>query len=97
MSRTPYVVRCGCQRPARYKIAAVWSDGTTCELKTYALACDECLTDAYRAACQRRDGCRLSPGETLERPWVYELACGCPSGQLHRRAELEILAEEASV
>jgi hypothetical protein len=93
MSRSSYVVRCDCAALARYKIAAVWSDGNTCELKTYALACENCLSRAYREACQRRQKCRLSPGETLERPWVYELVCGCPWGQLQRRPELELSSE----
>ena len=30
----------GCDRPALYKIAAIWSDGTSRELKNYGLACE---------------------------------------------------------
>jgi hypothetical protein len=90
-----YVVHCSCGKQATFKIAAVWSDGTLCELKTYALCCAQCVRQHYQQAKTRRTCCRLTPGETLEAPWIYELATGCPSGQLCRRTDLETLAEES--
>jgi hypothetical protein len=87
-----YEVRCtqpGCSRPAVCKIAARWSDGTTEELKTYALCCAECLPEAYAASQAKQAGCRTARGETLERPGIYELNRGRRDQQLQRRTDLE--------
>lgn len=70
----PYPVLCygrDCRSAARFKIAAVWSDGVTSELKTYALSCEKCLCELFASALKRREACRLAPGELLERPRVY--------------------------
>jgi len=88
----PYHVCChtpGCGRPAAYKIAARWSDGVTDELKTYALSCEECLAEGFRASRAKQAACRLAPGETLEPPGIYELSRGQRDQQLVRRPELE--------
>ncbi|MFO0844745.1 MAG: hypothetical protein U0797_20505 [Gemmataceae bacterium] len=88
----PYVVVCtrhGCGRPARYKIAARWSDGVTQELKTYALPCEECLTRLFADSRLKQAACRLAPGETLDPPGLYELSRGRRDVQLARRADLE--------
>lgn len=69
-----YPVLCygrSCRAPARFKIAAGWSDGVTSELKTYALSCEKCLKTLFAAALDRRMACRLAPGELLDRPRVY--------------------------
>ncbi len=88
----PYPVLCyrsGCGRPAVYKIAARWSDGVTQELKTYSLACADCLAEQYARSRAKRAACRLAPGETLDEPGVYELARGQRDHQLVRRGDLE--------
>ena len=88
----PYEVRCtspGCPRPALYKIAARWSDGTTEELKTYALCCGECLPEAYRAGRRKQAACRTARGEALEAPGIYLLARGRRDRELQRRTDLE--------
>ena len=87
-----YEVRCtrpGCSRPAVYKIAARWSDGTTEELKTYALCCAECLPEAYHASREKQQACRTARGETLEAPGIYLLARGRRDQALERRPDLE--------
>lgn len=87
-----YPVTCtqaGCTRPAVYKIAARWSDGTTEELKTYALCCAECLRQAYAHGCAKQAACRTARGETLESPGVYELARGRRDQELQRCGDLE--------
>jgi hypothetical protein len=87
-----YAVLCtqpGCPRPAAYKIAARWSDGSTEELKTYALCCGECLAEAYRQSRAKQAACRTAKGETLEAPGVYLLARGRRDQQLERRPDLE--------
>jgi hypothetical protein len=92
MPMPPYPVICyrpGCGRPAVYKIAARWSDGLTEELKTYSLCCAACLPDLYRISRQKQAACRLAPGETLEAPGIYELACGRRDHHLCRRVDLE--------
>jgi hypothetical protein len=89
---SPYPVRCyspGCSAPAAFKIAARWSDGLTDELKTYSLACHECLATQFANALARRAACRLAPGETLDAPGVYEMARGDRDRVLKRRPELE--------
>jgi hypothetical protein len=92
MPMRPYVVVCtrrGCGQPARYKIAARWSDGITQELKTYALACEACLAEEFARGQSKQAACRRALGETLEAPGVYELTRGQRDAQLPRRADLE--------
>jgi hypothetical protein len=88
----PYPVLCyakSCSREARYKIAARWSDGVTRELKTYFLACSECLPDLYRTARVKKAACRLAGGETLADPEVFEMRRGARDRELVRRPDLE--------
>ena len=92
MPMSPYPVLCyaaGCSAPAVYKVAARWSDGTTHELKTYALACVECLQKLFTSAVAKRAACRLAVGESLEAPGVYELTRGARDRALTRRPDLE--------
>ena len=100
MPMPSYPVLCtlaGCCRPATYKIAARWSDGSTAELKTYALCCQECLDAAFGRSLARYAACRTIRGETLEMPGVYELARGHHDQELQRRTDLEkALPQEAS-
>ncbi len=87
-----YLLLCthaSCSRPAVYKIAARWSDGTTGELKTYGLCCAECLPEALRLSRDKQTACRLAKGETLETPGVYLLVRGQRDHQLERRLDLE--------
>jgi hypothetical protein len=87
-----YQIRCtqqGCFRPARYKIAARWSDGVTSELKTYALCCRTCVRQALKESRHRQSECRLAAGESLERPGVYQLQGGKHDNELSRMTELE--------
>lgn len=89
---SPYPVVCytpGCHSPAVYKVAARWSDGTTNELKTYALTCADCLAESFAAAVAKRAACRLTAGETLDAPGVYDLARGARDRALTRRPDLE--------
>ena len=88
----PYRVVCyakGCTREARYKIAARWSDGVTRELKTYFLACGDCLPRLYISAGAKKAACRLTAGETLGDPEVFEIQRGARDRELVRRPELE--------
>jgi hypothetical protein len=88
----PYPVLCyapGCGRPARFKIAARWSDGVIHELKTYSLACDGCLAALLASARVKQAACRLTEGETLGAPVVYELTRGARDRELVRREDLE--------
>jgi hypothetical protein len=89
---SPYPVLCyaaGCSAPAAFKVAARWSDGTTHELKTYALACPACLPKLFGLAVAKWAACRLAPGESLEAPGVYELTRGARDRALTRRPDLE--------
>jgi hypothetical protein len=92
MPMPSYPVLCyqpGCGQPALYKIAARWSDGITEELKTYALACTECLPTLFRGSCVKRARCRLAACETLVGPYIYMLARSVRDQQLTRRQDLE--------
>src|SRR5262245_31938248 len=92
MPLSPYPVPCyavGCSAPAVYKVAARWSDGVTHELKTYALACPACLPKLFAEAGKRRVACRLTVGETLDAPGIYELSRGTRDRGLTRRPDLE--------
>jgi hypothetical protein len=93
MAMPPYPVMCyaaGCPNRAAFKIAARWSDGLTDELKTYSLACAECLATLHATAVAKRAACRLAPGETLETVGVYELTPATRDKQLTRRKDLEV-------
>src|SRR5438128_1676474 len=88
----PYPILCysaGCGRLAEFKIAAHWSDGLTSELKTYGLACRDCLPHWFRRACLSKAACRLAPGETLGSPNIYRLDRGRRDQRLERMVELE--------
>ena len=88
----PYPVVCqaaGCDNPATHKIAARWSDGFTTELKTYSLTCAGCLAAELAAATAKQQACRLTIGETLDRPAVYERVAGPAGVGLVRRPDVE--------
>ena len=83
MPMPQYPVTCSrpdCGAAARVKIAARWSDGTTHELKTYYLACAACAAELLTAARAKRKACRLTVGETLDEPAVYDLRPPIPTG-----------------
>jgi len=92
MPMPPYPVLCygpGCSAPVAYKVAARWSDGITHELKTYSLACPNCLASLYASATVKWANCRLALGEALDPPGVYELHRGERDKTLKRRKDLE--------
>lgn len=97
MPMRPYPVLCyapDCKAPAAFKIAAQWSDGVTQELKTYYLSCPSCLPKVFTQAVAKRAACRLTTGETLEVPGVYEIAGGERDKALRRRPDLEAVLNE---
>ena len=68
-----YPVTCtSCPAAARYKIAAVWTDGLKQELKTYYLSCDRCLAGHLAEATAKHAACALTEGASLLPPAVYE-------------------------
>src|SRR5438128_11222269 len=87
-----YPVPCytpGCERRAEYKIAARWSDGATEELKTYALCCEECLAEWFRASRAKQRACVKARGETLDPPGIFQVVHGRRDRQLKRLPEKE--------
>jgi hypothetical protein len=87
-----YPVLCytkGCGRRAVYKIAARWSDGITAELKTYALACEECVGEWYRLSLRKQAACRRAPSEIHEPPGIFAMERGRRDAQIQRRTDLE--------
>ena len=93
----PYRVLCsGCDdQVAQFKIASCWSDGVTQELKTYGLSCTECLPAQLVSARAKKHACRLTAGESLESPGIYEIARGTRDARLCRRSDLEIELSES--
>jgi hypothetical protein len=92
MAMHAYPVMCytkGCTHKAVYKIAAEWSDGSTGELKTYALSCPDCLAAWFKASRAKQAACHTAPGEILEPPGVYHLARGQHDQHLRRAADVE--------
>jgi hypothetical protein len=92
MKMPPYPLICyevKCTNHAAFKVAARWSDGITDELKTYYLACPDCLPKLFARAAAKRVACRLAPGESLEAPGIYELHRGERDKTLKRRTDLE--------
>lgn len=80
----PTCTMTGCDREAVYKIAAVWSDGTSRELKTYGLACDRHRDDLLRQAQARREALQLAEGESVEPVGLYQLLPGVRDKELSR-------------
>ena len=77
----------GCDRPAAYKIAATWSDGTSRELKNYGLACDIHRKSQLTAARSRLNTLKLSDGESVGPVELYMLRTGCRDVDLTRLAD----------
>ena len=62
------VPRCShpsCNQPALFKVGAVWSDGTSRELKNYGLTCETHRQSQLERARHNRDGLRPAEGETV--------------------------------
>jgi hypothetical protein len=78
-----------CREPARYKVAAPWSDGRFSELKTYGHACAEHLPPVFRAAEERRATYKPAPGETVDEIGIYRYETGWLDWQLQRESDLE--------
>jgi hypothetical protein len=77
----------GCGRPALYKIAATWSDGTSRELKNYGLACDGHRGSQLAAAQSRLRALDLSDGESVGPVELYVLRTGCRDVDLPRLSD----------
>ena len=84
-----------CRQLAVYKIAARWSDGQTSELKTYGLACEECLSEIYQESIKRQLTARTLPGEVGEHPGIYRLHGGDRDRDLVRMNDLELALKGA--
>jgi hypothetical protein len=78
-----------CEEPARYKVAAPWSDGKFSELKTYGHACGDHLRAVFRAAEERRATYRPAPGESVDEIGIYRSKSGWLDWQLERLRHLE--------
>jgi len=92
MPMPPYPIYCytqSCPNLAVYKIAARWSDGVIRELKTYSLCCAECLPKWFQQGRDKQAACRLTAGETLEPPGIYQLERGRRDQKLMRVRDVE--------
>jgi hypothetical protein len=86
------VVRCSepdCDEPAKYKIAAPWSDGRFWELKTYGFACADHLRDVLRSAEMRWLEYEPVRGEAVHEIGVYRYETGKSDRQLERDQDIE--------
>ena len=87
-----YRPRCsqeGCDQPAAFKVGAVWSDGTSRELKNYGLTCAAHRGLQLDRARRNRDGLRLADGETVGPVALFVLDRG------RRDTELATALEES--
>jgi hypothetical protein len=87
-----YLPRCtapNCDLPAAFKVGAVWSDGTSRELKNYGLSCMEHRQMQLERARKNRDGLRLADGETVGPIALFVLEPG------RRDSELAMAREDA--
>src|SRR5271166_2137159 len=74
-----YRSRCShpsCNQPALFKVGAVWSDGTSRELKNYGLTCETHRLAQLQRARHNRDGLRLAEGETVGSVALFRLESG---------------------
>lgn len=86
-----------CKNLAAFKIAARWSDGVQSELKTYGLCCEACLPTWFLRAVDKQRTCRLTPGETIETPGIYQVERGLKDQQLHRLEDRERALSSATI
>ena len=85
--RFHYQPRCSvrrCDRPALFKVAATWSDGTSRELKNYGTACEGHRADLLARARAHRGTLTLTENETIGPIGVYQLAAGRRDADLKR-------------
>jgi hypothetical protein len=54
-----------CDQPAAFKVGALWTDGTSRELKNYGLSCQEHRRSQLERARKHRAGLRLADGESV--------------------------------
>ena len=73
-----------CGKPATYKVAAPWSNGTSHELKNYGLACDLHRDSQLARAHVHRQSLALAEGETVGAVGLYVLQEGQRDAQLKR-------------
>jgi hypothetical protein len=79
--RTPYryTPTCnvkGCDQPARYKVAAPWTDGVQKELRNYGVYCADHSEGQLELARDRQAKVRMVPGEEVGEMRLYELVHG---------------------
>ena len=77
----------GCGRPAEFKVAAPWSDGTSHELKNYGLACAQHQAEQLSRARSHREGLTLAEGESIGPVALYQLRPGVRDRELTRVAD----------
>jgi hypothetical protein len=73
-----------CDKPAVYKIAAAWSNGSSRELKNYGLACEDHRDSQLALAQLHRQGLRLAEGESVGQVGLYQLIEGKRDVELPR-------------
>ena len=73
-----------CEQPATYKVGAVWTDGTSRELKNYGLTCEEHRGSQLERARKHRDGLRLADGESVGAIALFALDPGRRDTELAR-------------
>jgi hypothetical protein len=76
----------GCLAPAIYKVGAVWSDGSSKELKNYGLACEAHRHAQVKRALEHHDGLKLADGEKVGPVSLYVLEAGRRDTQLTQLA-----------
>jgi hypothetical protein len=76
----------GCKEPAIYKVGAVWSDGSSNELKNYGLACEVHRSAQVQRAVEHHNGLKLADGERVGPVSLYVLAPGRRDTQLAQAA-----------
>src|SRR5262249_4574126 len=90
--RFPYTPKCstpGCDQHALYKVAALWSDGTSRELKNYGLACALPRDSQLMRGRLHREGLTLAEGESVGPVGLYRLEFGRRDADLPRLPDHE--------
>jgi hypothetical protein len=73
-----------CGKPAVFKVAAPWSNGTSRELKNYGLACEDHRDSQLALAQLHRRDLKLAEGETVGQVGLYQLMSGKRDADLPR-------------
>jgi hypothetical protein len=82
-----------CDQSAAFKVGALWTDGTSRELKNYGLACETHRLSQLERARKHRAGLRTAEGESVGEVFLFILEPGRRDTDLSRVLDVASVSE----